>query len=102
LKKNQNSKKDKLHQHAHLEANHSGRRDPLKTEHHKEHVEFLKDRLGINIHKSDEAERRYEAGDGPYFRPVDGLFRSGKDEKRIEDSLDRSYELTKERLGKRG
>jgi len=101
LKKDRDGKKDNLHQHAHPEANHSERHDPLKTEHHKEHVEFLKDRYGVNIYKSNEAEKRYEAGDGPYFRPVDTLFKSGKDEKRIEESLDRSYELTKEKLGKR-
>ena len=104
MNKDRNGNKDNMHQHhqhAHPDTDYGGRHDPLKTEHHKEHVEFLEDRFGINIHKSDEAEKRYEAGDGPYFRPVDTLFKSDKDEKSIEESLDRSYELTKEKLGKR-
>jgi len=93
-------KKDKFdhtgHQHGHQDM----QPDPLKTENHEEHVAFLKDRYGFNIHGSNEAEKQYEAGDGPRIPPVDALFKSGKDEKRIEESLDRSYELTKEAMGK--
>jgi uncharacterized protein (DUF362 family) len=101
MKKDGDGKKDNQHHQAHQGHHDVEMHDPLRTEHHQEHVEFLKDRYGMNIHKSDEAEKRFEAGDGPYFRPVDTLFKSDKDEKRIEESLDRSYELTKEKLGKR-
>ena len=53
MKKDRDEEKDKQHREAHHGHHHAQRLDPLKTEHHDEHVAFLKDRYGMDIHKSD-------------------------------------------------
>lgn len=75
--------------------------DPLKTENHKDYVEFLKHLFGRNIYKDKRMEKRHETGDGPYFPPVDILFKSPKADQKQEEKYARSFELTRQHLGKR-
>jgi len=89
-------RKDQINRHA--RTHHGGQYDKLITENHKEHVEFLKDRTGISI-PDDDSQKAHAGGDHPHFPPIDTLFKSDKDEKRIEEGLDRSFELAKENPG---
>ena len=95
-----NGKKDELNHNGQQHGHHNMQDDSFKAENHKEHIAFLKDRYGMSVYSSDDVEKRHEEGGGPTL-PVDLLFKSGKDEKKIEESLDRSYELTREAMGKR-
>lgn len=95
-------KKDKkkvgveAHCHRHMKDH-----DPLRTENHKEYVAFLKHLFGRNIYKDKQMEKRHEAGDGPYFPPVDILFQSEKADQKIKEKYARSFELTRQYIGKR-
>lgn len=74
--------------------------DRLKTENHSEYIKFLKNLFGRNIYKNDILEKRYNAGDGPYFPPVDTLFTSGNADQKQREKYALSFELTKQHLGK--
>jgi len=60
-----NDKKDQIDRHA--KGHHGGEYDKMKTENHKEHVEFLKDRTGLTIPDEDDLQKRHAGGDHPHF-----------------------------------